>query len=230
VVNKAEGDQKVNTICRLLIEEYGDVIVERVLDPIGELIFTILSQNTADINTERAFNSLQEAYSSWEEVLDAPQDELAQIIRSSGPFRVKAKRIKATLGEIKRRVGGLDLSLLEPMETRQAMDWLTSLHGVGPKTAAIVLLFCFKRPVLPVDTHVWRVSKRLGLIPERASRETGQKILEDSVPEYCVYSMNHNLIKHGRTLCKSQKPKCPSCFLRRYCDYYFNIYTSEESI
>ena len=229
MATKAENERKVDTICRLLIEEYGDVIVERALDPIGELVFTILSQNTADINTERAFNSLQGAYSSWEEVLDAPQDELAQIIKSSGPFRVKAKRIKATLGEIKRRVGDLDLSLLETMETNQAMDWLTSLHGVGPKTAAIVLLFCFNRPVLPVDTHVWRVSKRLGIIPSTSTREAAQKMLEDIVPEYCVYSMNHNLIKLGRTICKSQNPLCPTCLLRNHCNYYFNLSDSEKA-
>ena len=217
------GGQKINLICRLLIQEYGDVIVERALDPIAELIFTILSQNTADINTERAFNALRSKYTTWEDVLAAPQNELAQVIYSSGPFRVKAKRIKATLGEIKRRIGALDLSLLESMETAQAMDWLTSLHGVGPKTAAIVLLFCFKRPVLPVDTHVWRVSKRLGLIPKNASRETGQAILEKLVPEHCVYSMNHNLIQHGRSICKSQNPQCISCFLRDYCEFYSNL-------
>ena len=217
------GEKKVNIICRLLIQEYGDVIVERALDPIAELIFTILSQNTADINTERAFNALRSKYATWEDVLAASQNELAQVIHSSGPFRVKAKRIKATLGEIKRRIGTLDLSLLESMETSQAMDWLTSLHGVGSKTAAIVLLFCFKRPVLPVDTHVWRVSKRLGLIPKNASRETGQAILEKLVPEHCVYSMNHNLIQHGRSICKSQNPQCISCFLRDYCEFYSNL-------
>lgn len=211
---------KIETICKLLIDNYGDIIVERALDPIGELVFTILSQNTADINTERAFSSLTSTYSSWEEVLEAPLEELEPVIRSSGPFRVKARRIKSTLEEIKRRVGSLDISLLESMETKQAMDWLTSLHGVGPKTAAIVLLFCFKRPVLPVDTHVWRVSKRLGLIPDNATRESSQKILETLVPDYCVYSMNHNLIKHGRGVCKSQKPECQSCFLQIHCAYY----------
>ena len=227
---RAEGEQIIDTICRLLIEEYGDVIVTRALDPISELVFTILSQNTTDINTERAFNSLQEAYSSWDAVLDAPQDELALTIKSSGPFRIKAKRIKATLAEVKRRVGVLDLSLLETMETNQAMEWLKSLHGVGPKTAAIVLLFCFKRPVLPVDTHVWRVSKRLGIIPNNSSREAAQKMLEGLVPEYCVYSMNNNLIKHGRTICRSQNPLCQACFLRNHCKYYLNLQSSEEGI
>jgi endonuclease-3 len=229
VSSESGKTQKVNSICRLLIQEYGDVIVERALDPVGELVFTILSQNTADINTERAYNSLRSAYSTWEEVLNAPQDELAQVIRSSGPFRVKARRIKATLEEIKHRVGALNLSLLDSMETQEAMGWLTSLHGVGPKTAAIVLLFCFNRPVLPVDTHVWRVSKRLGLIPETSSRESGQKMLESIVPDYCVYSMNHNLIKHGRTICKSQKPQCSICFLHGQCEYYSTHQESEES-
>jgi endonuclease-3 len=223
VAKRPEDPQKVNTICKLLIEEYGDVIVERVLDPIGELVFTILSQNTADINTERAFKSLQAAYSTWEEVMDAPQDELAQIIRSSGPFRVKAKRIKATLGEIKRRVGTLDLSLLESMETSAARDWLTSLHGVGPKTAAIVLLFSFERSVLPVDTHVWRVTKRLGLIGEKVSREKAHVLLEQIMPRSCIPSLNNNLVRHGREVCKAQNPRCDDCFLCGHCQYYDSL-------
>lgn len=210
-------------MCELLIQEYGDVVVDRMLDPIGELVFTILSQNTADINTKRAFNALRSKYANWDDVLDAPDDELAIVIRSSGPFRVKAKRIKASLSEIKRRTGRLDLSHLAEMETQEAMNWLTTLHGVGPKTAAIVLLFCFEKPVLPVDTHVWRVSKRLGLVPDNASRESTQSLLEEKVPEYCVYSMNHNLIKHGRTICKAQKPICRECFLSCHCIYYSNL-------
>ncbi|MHA2602655.1 MAG: endonuclease III domain-containing protein [Candidatus Thorarchaeota archaeon SMTZ1-83] len=215
--------EKVTAVCKLLIQEYGHVIVERALDPIGELVFTILSQNTADVNTKRAFGALRSRYATWDDVLVAADDELAGVIRSSGPFRVKAKRIKAALSEIKRRTGRLDLSLLAEMETQDAMNWLTTLYGVGPKTAAIVLLFCFEKPVLPVDTHVWRVSKRLGLVPSNASRESTQNLLEDNVPEYCVYSMNHNLIRHGRTLCRAQKPHCRECFLAGHCDYYSNL-------
>jgi endonuclease-3 len=224
-VSKGSGDeQKVKTICKLLIREYGDIIVERALDPIEELVFAILSQNTADINSERAFKSLQSAYATWEEVLVAPHDELAQVIRSSGPFRIKAERIQATLEEIKKRVGSLNLSVLEDMETSEAMDWLTSLHGVGPKTAAIVLLFCFEKPVLPVDTHVWRVSKRLGIVPYNATRVKAQALLEEIVPTSCLYSMNHNLVKHGREVCIARKPMCEDCFLNEHCDYYQTLH------
>ncbi|MHA2117948.1 MAG: endonuclease III domain-containing protein [Candidatus Thorarchaeota archaeon] len=224
-VSTGSGDeQKVNTICRLLIQEYGDIIVERALDPIEELVFAILSQNTADINSERAFKSLQSAYATWEEVLVAPHDELAQVIRSSGPFRVKAERIQATLAEIKKRVGSLNLSVLEDMEPSVAMDWLTSLHGVGPKTAAIVLLFCFEKPVLPVDTHVWRVSKRLGIVPSKASRVKAQALLQEIIPHTCLFSMNHNLVKHGREVCIARKPLCEECFLKNLCSYYQSLH------
>jgi endonuclease-3 len=216
-------EEKFTAVCNLLIQEYGDVIVERALDPIGELVFTILSQNTADVNTRRAFSALRSRYATWDDVLDAADDDLATVIRSSGPFRIKARRIKASLSEIKRRRGRLDLSHLAEMETQEAMNWLTSLHGVGPKTAAIVLLFCFEKPVLPVDTHVWRVSKRLGLVPSDASRVSAQNLLEENVPEYCVYSMNHNLIKHGRTVCRAQKPNCRECLLAAHCDYYSSL-------
>ncbi|MFW9966202.1 MAG: endonuclease III domain-containing protein [Candidatus Thorarchaeota archaeon] len=219
-----DGEHKINVICRLLIQEYGEIIVVRALDPIAELVFTILSQNTADINTERAYKSLKSAYADWEAVLVAPQNELAQVIKSSGPFRVKAKRIQAALGEIKKRVGSLDLSLLEAMKTNEAMEWLTSLHGVGPKTAAIVLLFCFNKPVLPVDTHVWRVTKRLGLVPEKETRVKTQDLLQETVPQSCLYSMNHNLVKHGREVCTARSPRCKECLLQGHCDYYQSLH------
>jgi endonuclease-3 len=212
--------EKVEAICSILAKEYGSAVTERVLDPIGELVYTILSQNTADINTERAFGALKEAYSSWEEVLNTPEDELGLVIRSSGPFRVKARRIKKSLGEIRNRVGALDLGLLKDMNPEDAMDWLISLHGIGPKTAAIVLLFCFDMPLLPVDTHVWRISKRLGLVPNSSSREKAQKLLETIIPSNCKRSLNNNLVRHGRSICKSQNPLCSSCFLSTFCQHF----------
>ncbi|MFW9846951.1 MAG: endonuclease III domain-containing protein [Candidatus Thorarchaeota archaeon] len=217
-------EKKIESICQLLIDSYGDIVVERALDPIGELVFTILSQNTTDINTNRAFNSLRAKYATWDEVLAAPQDRLARVIRSSGPFRVKAERIQATLAEIKKRVGSLDLTLLEDMETTEAMEWLTSLHGVGPKTAAIVLLFCFGKPVLPVDTHVWRVTKRLGLVPYNATRAKAQSLLQEIIPPSCLYSMNHNLVTHGRNICKAKNPRCDDCILRNHCSFYQSLH------
>jgi endonuclease-3 len=212
--------RKACTVCKKLIKNYGDKIVERRFEPIDELVLTILSQNTNDVNMFRAYESLKFMYPTWEEVLEASEEDLGLAIRSSGFFRVKAKRIKATLSEIIERVGKLDLSHLESMSVEDATKWLTSLHGVGPKTAAIVLLFCFGMQTLPVDTHVWRVSKRLGLIPEKTSREKAQILLEEILPGDCIYSMNHNLIKHGREICKAQKPRCTECFLQNLCEFF----------
>ncbi len=212
--------KKAEKICKALLREYGDEVSERKLPPIDELVMTILSQHTNDVNMFRAFESLKATYSTWDEVLTAPQDELAKSIRSSGMYNLKAKRIQATLREIQERVGKLDLSLLEKMEIPQAKEWLTSLHGVGPKTAAIVLLFSFGFPVLPVDTHVWRVTKRLGIIEQDVSREKAHDLLEEILPRDCIPSLNKNLVRHGRDICRAQNPRCPECFLKKICDFY----------
>lgn len=217
------ASEKAEQICSALIAHYGDIIAERKMEAIDELVLTILSQSTNDVNMFRAYHNLKATYPNWNDVLNASEDELGEVIKSSGFFRVKAHRIKATLEEVKERVGRLDLSHLERMSTEDATKWLVSLHGVGPKTAAIVLLFCFGRPTLPVDTHVWRVTKRLGLIPKTASRERAQKLLQDIVSEECVFSLNHNLIKHGREVCTALKPKCHVCFLRESCDYWGSL-------
>ena len=187
---------KAKKVCDILIRYYGKAVSSRKLPPLDELVMTILSQHTSDVNMFRSFESLKERYSTWEEVLEAPQDELALFIKSSGMFNLKAKRIQAALREIHNRVGKLDLSLLETMELDEAKKWLTSLYGVGPKTAAIVLLFSFERPVLPVDTHVWRVTKRLGLIEQKASREKAHVLLEKIMPSSCIPSLNKNLVRH----------------------------------
>ena len=214
------ASDKAKQICSALIAHYGNVIAERKMEAIDELVLTILSQSTNDVNMFRAYHNLKATYPNWNDVLNAPEDELGEVIKSSGFFRVKAHRIKATLEEVRERVGRLDLSHLEQMSTEDATKWLVSLHGVGPKTAAIVLLFCFGRPTLPVDTHVWRVTKRLGLVSEKATRESAQKVLEGVIPASCIYSMNHNLIKHGREVCMARNPKCNMCFLRDSCSYY----------
>ncbi len=215
-----EVRKKAVKVCKILISKYGKEVSERKLPPLDELVMTILSQHTNDVNMFRAFKSLKEAYSSWEDVLAAPQDELAVTIRSSGMFNLKAKRIQATLREIQERVGKLDISHLETMEIPEAKEWLTSLHGVGPKTAAIVLLFSFELPVLPVDTHVWRVTKRLGIIDMKVSREKAHNLLEQIIPLDCIPSLNKNLVQHGREICRAQNPKCTDCILNHFCDYY----------
>ena len=215
--------KKAVKVCKILISKYGKEVSERKLPPIDELVMTILSQHTNDVNMFRAFESLKGIYSSWEDVLAAPQDELAVTIRSSGMYNLKAKRIQATLREIQERVGKLDISHLETMEIAEAKEWLTSLHGVGPKTAAIVLLFSFGLPVLPVDTHVWRVTKRLGIIDMKVSREKAHVLLEQILPTDCIPSLNKNLVRHGREICRAQNPKCSNCFLNNICDFYLLI-------
>jgi endonuclease-3 len=212
--------KKAERVCDILVKEYGDVIHPRKLPPVDELVLTILSQHTTDVTSERAYDNLKSVYPTWQDVMKAPHEELAQAISVCGLYNLKAKRIKATLSEILERVGDLDLSHLENMELEAAKKWLTSLHGVGPKTAAIVLLFSFGRPALPVDTHVHRVTKRLGLIDEKTTREKAHPLLESIIPRRCVYSLNYNLVRHGRRICKAQRPHCSECALRRNCDYY----------
>jgi endonuclease-3 len=212
--------KKADSVCGLLMEKYGTRVSSRRLPAIDELIMTILSQHTNDINMLTAYKRLEANYESWEEVLEAPEEELAEVIKSSGMYRVKANRIQATLQQIQERVGDLDLSLLDSMTDAEAMEWLTSLYGVGPKTAAIVLLFSLGRSVLPVDTHVWRVSKRLGLIDDGVSRERAHVLLQKLIRKDCIPSLNHNLVHHGREVCKAQNPRCPECFLKEHCDYY----------
>ena len=214
---------KAKKVCDILIRYYGKAVSSRKLPPLDELVMTILSQHTSDVNMFRSFGSLKERYLTWGEVLEAPQDELALVIKSSGMYNLKAKRIQATLREIHTRVGKLDLTLLETMELDEAKKWLTSLHGVGPKTAAIVLLFSFERSVLPVDTHVWRVTKRLGLIEQRVSREKAHVLLEQIMPSSCIPSLNKNLVRHGREVCRAQNPKCDDCFLSHLCQYYCSL-------
>ncbi len=212
--------KKASEVCDLLIRQYGDRISERRIPPMDELVLTILSQHTNDVNMMRAFESLKKTYSTWEEVLEAPQGELGDAIKSSGMYNLKAKRIQATLREIKTRVGKLDISLLEDMDLEDAKKWLTSLHGVGPKTAAIVLLFSFGRAALPVDTHVWRVTKRLGLIEDNTSREKAHVLLEAMIPRDCIFSLNNNLVRHGREICIAQKPRCSECILSDVCAHH----------
>jgi len=218
-----QSKQKAEKTCAVLIRKYGKTVSDRKLPPIDELVMTILSQHTSDTNMIKAFDSLKNRYTTWEQVLEVPQNELAEVIRSSGMFNLKAKRIQSTLREINERVGRLDLSILEDMPLEKAKLWLTSLHGVGPKTAAIVLLFSFGKPSLPVDTHVWRVTKRLGIIGQNVSRERAHELLEQVIPKDCIHSLNNNLVRHGREICKAQKPQCDICFLSDICDYYGSI-------
>lgn len=180
-------------------------------DPLAELILTVLSQNTADTNSGRAFVQLMRRYPSWDAVATAPLDELVATIQSGGLAPQKAPRIQAILRAVAERSPDWDLSFLETMPLEEARAWLRALPGVGPKTAACVLLFSLGRPALPVDTHVERVSKRLGLIPAKATADQAHALLEALVDPADYYPFHMLLIKHGRRICAARKPDCPRC-------------------
>lgn len=218
--NVKRETSKALTVHQLLIEEYGQREWRPRLDPLSELIFTILSQNTSDVNRDRAWMRLKDRFPTWESVLAADAAELAEAIRPGGLANVKAPRIQETLRVIKRARGEFTLDFLAEMEVDEAKRWLTSLNGVGPKTAAIVLIFSLGKPAFPVDTHVHRVSQRLGLIGPKTSREKAHDVLEELLPSEIYYTFHLNLIAHGREVCKSQRPRCATCVLREHCDYY----------
>lgn len=180
-------------------------------DPLAELVLTVLSQNTADTNSGRAFVQMMRRYPSWDAIAAAPLDELVPTIQSGGLARQKAPRIQAILRAVAERSPGWDLSFLETMPLEEARAWLRALPGVGPKTAACVLLFSLGRPALPVDTHVERVSKRLGLIPAKATAEQAHDLLEALVDPADYYRFHMLLIKHGRRTCAARKPACDRC-------------------
>ncbi len=204
-------------IIDLLRPEYGDLSGRCHDDPMSELVMTILSQNTSDTNSGRAFSRLLVRFPNWETVMAADPMAIEEAIQSGGLARVKAPRIKAIAEEVWNRLGSFDLSFLREMPLEEAKGWLRSLPGVGPKTAACVLLFGLGRPALPVDTHVHRVAKRLGLIPPGTSAAEAHELLEATLQPDEVYPFHMSLVKHGRRICKSQRPLCPQCALRHDC-------------
>jgi endonuclease-3 len=196
---------------------YGSPAPRRTDGPLAELVQTILSQNTSDVNTERAFASLWSRFGDWQAILDAPTPAVADAIRSGGLAEVKAPRIKGVLAAIQQDRGELSLDFLADMPLDEARTYLTSLGGVGPKTAACVLLFALGMPALPVDTHVYRVSKRLGLIGERISAEAAHRLLEAAIPPAETFDAHMLLIQHGRVVCKALRPRCEACPLDPIC-------------
>ena len=207
----------ITEIIDLLAKEYGTITWRSRTDPLSELIMTILSQNTSDLNSRRAFESLLTRFGSWEAVAEGGVEDIAEAIKIGGLAQVKAPRIKQILEQIQAQRGLLDLRFLKKMPVAEAKEWLRSLPGVGPKTAACVLLFSLGKPVLPVDTHINRVAKRLGLIDSRVSAEKAHEILGDMVPPRYVYQFHIHVIEHGRRVCKAQRPRCRECVLLKGC-------------
>ncbi len=206
-----------------LIRVFGDRSRKAHLDPVSQLVSTIISQNTNDTLRDQAYESLQDRFPTWEQVRDAPEAEVIEAIKIAGLSQQKGPRIQAALERITEERGELSLDFLQDMEVEEAKEWLTAMNGIGPKTAAIVLLFALDMPAFPVDTHVHRVAKRLGLIPERTSREKAHDLLESMMPPETYYAFHLNLIRHGREVCQARQPRCELCVLRDLCDYYQSV-------
>jgi endonuclease-3 len=213
---------------RALREEYGDR-QWHPRDPVSTLVSTIISQNTNDTNRDRAMERLQDQFPTWEEVRDVPEETVVDAIRPAGLGPTKAPRIQGALRRITEKEGEISLDFLRDLTPEQARDWLTDLPGVGPKTAAIVLCFALGKPAFPVDTHVHRVSGRLGLIPEGTNREKAHQILEDIVPEKIYYPFHLNLIAHGRAICHSRNPECERCVVRESCNYFASVVQKDDA-
>ena len=216
-----ESKAKVRAIHKILLKAYGEP--ERSpLDAVSELVCTILSQNTNDVNRDRAYTALCARFPTWEQVRDAPTKQVVAAIRPAGLANQKGPRIQKVLRRIAELNPGhpLNIDFLADLPVDEAKQWLMSLDGVGPKTAAIVLLFSLNRPAFPVDTHVHRVTTRLGLIPEGTTAEKAHTLLEASVPSNWYYAFHLNLIAHGRAVCKAQRPKCEICLLQKHCEYF----------
>jgi endonuclease III len=211
------GVRRVRAIHRRLLKRYGDLRPPHASDPLDELILTVLSQHTSDTNAERAFEALGAAYPTWGDVVRARTPAVADVIRSGGLANTKAPRIQSILREVHDREGGYDLSRLRKLSDDEARSYLSSLRGVGPKTAAVVMAFALGRDTIPVDTHVHRVSSRLGLIPPRTSAERAHRVLDELVPDDLKTPLHVGLIRLGREVCRAGRPRCVTCPLKELC-------------
>lgn len=202
-----------------LIEFYGEPIWRDPMPPVHELVCTILSQNTNDVNRDRAFNLLREKFPTWEEVRDAKTKDVIETIRPAGLANQKGPRIQQVLKAITEERGNMDLSFLKTMSVDDARNWLTKFNGVGPKTAAIVLCFSLGMSAFPVDTHVYRVTGRIGLRPEKMTVEQAHPHLESLFPPETYYAAHLNIIRLGREICTARKAMCEKCPIVKLCDY-----------
>ena len=226
-------------VYELLIVTYGKPEWVADYNPLGGLVGTILSQHTSDSNSERAYQQLISIFPTWEEVRDAPTNEVANAIRSGGLANIKAPRIQdalLTLAERQHEQGdtkSLSAFLyneLTKRTTEEAWQYLRSITGVGPKTAAAVLMFDMGMPFMPVDTHVFRVSKRLGLIGPKVNADQAHDVFAKNTPPEWVYPLHVNLIRHGRQICHAQRPDCGHCTLYSQCAYVGSVNPQETAI
>lgn len=210
---------RIKAILNELKRVYGEPLWRDPLPPIDELVSTILSQNTNDVNRDRAFHALRQRFPTWDEVRQATDEEIIDAVRVAGLANQKGPRIKQVLNQIQAELGVLDLSFLSEIPLEEARAWLLRFNGVGPKTAAIVLQFSLGRPAFPVDTHVYRVTGRLGVRPLKLNVEKTHQLMEELIDPADYFAGHLNLIRLGRETCHPRKPDCPHCPVNRLCDY-----------
>ena len=219
---KADDKNKRRRTARvvsLLEKAYGVPMATGTRPPLDALVETVLSQSTSDTNSHRAYISLRSAFDSWEKVMKAPVREIEKAIRIGGLSNQKSKRIQEILRWVKKEFGSLDLRCLRTMPPDRAVEMFTQVPGIGIKTISVVLLFSCGKDVFPVDTHVHRICRRLGLVPEKASANKTHEIMAPLVPKGKAYSLHVNLLKLGRTICRPGSPLCDTCPLEKLCQF-----------
>lgn len=215
----SELEKLARQVHQRLLAFYGIPVWRTPLPPVDELVSTILSQNTNDQNRDKAFASLRMRFPTWEEVCEVDPKEIVTAIRLAGLANQKGPRIQQVLREILAERGSLDLSFLKEWPLEEGRSWLTHFKGVGPKTAAIVLLFSLGLPAFPVDTHIYRVTGRVGLRPEKMTLEAAHSHLEQLFPPDTYYAAHLNIIQLGRQICTARQLKCNICPLQNVCKY-----------
>jgi endonuclease-3 len=213
------SEKPVRYIIQNLERTYGVPSNERASDPLDMLVRIILSQATSDTNSHRTFAALKKRFPTWDAALRARASTIAATIRSGGLANQKAAVIKGVLRQIKEKHGKIDLSFLHELSPEEAVDYLSQFRGIGPKTIACTLLFACRKEVFPLDTHIFRILRRVGLIPQKCTDARAHEIMNRIVPHGKFYSFHVNLIRHGRTLCRPRDPLCERCPIVEYCDY-----------
>ncbi len=211
---------KYAPVKQILEATYGALDWRRDISPMDELVSCILSQSTTDTNRDRGFAALKNRYPTWEAVHHAPEQEVIKTIWTAGLANQKGPRIQKALADIYAERGAYNIDFLADMPVDEAKAWLQQLDGVGPKTAAIVLCFAFNKPAFPVDTHVHRVSGRIGFIPDKINADKAHDVMEAIVPPDDYYAFHIQVIQHGREICRARNPLCAACPINTHCDYY----------
>lgn len=218
-VERIKTEKPFGYIVQNLENTFGEPLPPKKSDPLSMLINIILSQATSDANSDRTFRNLKKSFRTWKNVLAATETEIADAIRLGGLANQKARVIKDLLGQIKDARGTLSLKFIEKMPDEAARDYLLQFRGIGPKTVACTLLFALQKEVFPIDTHIFRVLRRMGILPEKITDIKAHRLLDEFAPHGKFYSLHVNLIRLGRQICRPREPFCEQCPLIEYCDY-----------